>query len=333
VSGESLKPVYLIVGGDAPKVARALRRLRGRFDAGSVDDLVAGNAAGEVSGADVVGATHALGLFGGGERLVVCGAVERWKKADVDAVSTYLESPTPGAVLALTGDAGKLPAGLEAACAAAGDVLRYDVPTKKRGSRQAPDYAAWVRRQLESSRVRFDAGVPERVVELVGEDAFALQAEAEKLAAWAVDQPVSVRDVERLVVPSEDMPHWALADAWGSRDVAAALAASTALLEQLEPFAVAARLADHVSKVRAVQALLDQDVELNEIAARLGLKPFPARKQAGQARNFTPEELRRALVRLAALDYAVKGGSRLDPELELERAIVDVTAGGPPAPG
>ena len=208
--------------------------------------------------------------------------------------------------------------------------MRRDVP-KKRGSRQAADYPAWVRRQLEAAEVRFDAGVPERVVELVGEDAFVLQTEVDKLAAWAGDQPVSVRDVERLVVPSDDMPHWALADAWGSRDVTAALAATAALLEQLEPFAVAARLADHVSKVRAVQTLLEQDVELNEIAARLGLKSYPARKQAGQARNFTPEELRRALVRLAALDYAVKGGSRLDPQLEVERAVVDVTSGSAPS--
>ena len=42
-----------------------------------------------------------------------------------------LESPAPGAVLALVGDALRLPAGLEAACESAGKVLRYDVPKRE----------------------------------------------------------------------------------------------------------------------------------------------------------------------------------------------------------
>ena len=33
----------------------------------------------------------------------------------------------------------------------------------------------------------------------------------------------------------------------------------------------------------------------------------------------------RSLIRLAELDHALKGGSRLANELELERALVDIT--------
>jgi hypothetical protein len=52
---------------------------------------------------------------------------------------------------------------------------------------------------------------------------------------------------------------------------------------------------------------------------------MPARKQADQGRHEAPAEVAGAVVRLADLDYAVKGGSRLDATLELERAIVEVT--------
>jgi DNA polymerase-3 subunit delta len=325
---EGLEPVYLITGGDLPKVAVALRRLRARFDPGSVEHL----SADEAGGADAVAATNALGLFGGGERLTIVEGVERWKKDDVEAVARYLESPAPGAVLALVGDPQKLPAGLEAACASSGQVLRFDVPKRKRGRRDVDDFPAWVRRQLEQVGVRADAGVPERLVELVGEEALALRHEVDKLAAWAGGDAVGVQEVERLVVPSDEMPGWALADAWGSRDVASALAACEAQLEHEEPFVVAYRLSEHVSKVRAVQALLDEDVGVGEIAERLGLKPFPARKQAGQAQNFGPAELARSVVRLAELDFAVKGGSRLDASLEVERAVVDVTLPHEPRP-
>jgi DNA polymerase III delta subunit len=55
------------------------------------------------------------------------------------------------------------------------------------------------------------------------------------------------------------------------------------------------------------------------------MKPYPAQKLFAQVRNFSASELDDALVRLADLDHALKGGSRLANELELERALVDIT--------
>jgi len=55
------------------------------------------------------------------------------------------------------------------------------------------------------------------------------------------------------------------------------------------------------------------------------MKPYPAQKLFGQVRNFSGAELDDALIRLAELDHALKGGSRLANELELERALVDIT--------
>ena len=55
------------------------------------------------------------------------------------------------------------------------------------------------------------------------------------------------------------------------------------------------------------------------------MHPFAAEKAFGQARNFSVEELRDAIVRLADLDLALKGGSRLPAELELQRTLVAIT--------
>jgi DNA polymerase III delta subunit len=57
------------------------------------------------------------------------------------------------------------------------------------------------------------------------------------------------------------------------------------------------------------------------------MHPFAAEKAFAQAGNFSTEELGDALIRLAELDAAAKGGSRLPADLELERALVDVTRG------
>ena len=55
------------------------------------------------------------------------------------------------------------------------------------------------------------------------------------------------------------------------------------------------------------------------------MKEYPARKLSRQAERFSIDELRDATVRLARLDHALKGGSKLAPELELQLAVADVT--------
>lgn len=312
--------MYLIGGSDGPKVALALHRLRTRFADGSVEHLLAESA----SGADAVAAANALGLFGGGERLVLVEDIGSWKKADVEAVVAYLESPTPGAVLALVGDVSKLP-GLADACARAGDVLRYDLPQRRVRGRQVDDYAAWVQGRFERAGVRVDRETAERLVEIVHEDALALENDVLKIATWAGGEPVGPAEIERLATPGgEEGRTAALVNAWAARNPGEILrACERDLLGEPEPFWISGRLARHATVVRAVQRLLRAGLSLAEIQKRLDLR-FPPRREAGQAESHTAEELEAAVVRLASLDHALKGGSRLDPVLELERALLEV---------
>src|SRR5579884_2177659 len=96
---DELKPVYLIAGSDRPKVDRAVARLRARFD----PDAVELHDASEETGDDAVAACNALGLFGGGARLVLFDGVETWKAQDAKAVADYVKAPAPGTTLALVG--------------------------------------------------------------------------------------------------------------------------------------------------------------------------------------------------------------------------------------
>src|SRR5207253_6904561 len=100
MAAPDLKPVYLLAGSDRPKVMRAIERLRARFEPGATESMLAA----ETTGADAVAACNALGLFGGGGRLVLVDGVERWKAPDVKAVADYLASPTPGTVLGLVAE-------------------------------------------------------------------------------------------------------------------------------------------------------------------------------------------------------------------------------------
>jgi DNA polymerase III delta subunit len=84
-------------------------------------------------------------------------------------------------------------------------------------------------------------------------------------------------------------------------------------------------LVGHVGRVRACQAFAEEGLTAREAASRLKRHPFYVEKLYAQARNYAPDELRAAVVRLAELDHAVKGGSRLAVDLELERALIDIT--------
>ena len=319
MAAEPLRPVYLLLGSDRPKIRRALARLRARFQPETVELLDAAEATGD----DVVAACNALGLFGAeGERLIVVEGVERWRAEDTAAVATYVDDPAVGTVLALVAGGALKSEALVQASERAGQVLRFDVPKPR-------DPSIWVRAEFERLGVTVDADAARALVEAVGDDVLELASEVEKIATWAGSEPVGRRQIEALAVAAGETAVWALTDAWGARDVAATLGSCEALLERRtrEPFGIAAALAGYVSRVRAAQALAAEGLDAAAIAKRLRIKDYPARKALAYAANYSPDELDDAVVRLAELDAALKGASRVSAELELERALVDVTTG------
>ncbi len=319
---DALLPVYLLTGNDRPKILRALRRLRARFSAESVEQLSADAATGE----EVVAACNALGLFAGadGGRLVLVEAVERWRKADVEAVTAYLGDPVPGAVLALVAGESLRSDALAKAVGKTGEILTFDAPKPR-------DLPGWVRAQFEARSAKVDQDTARALVEIVGDDLAALATEVDKLATWAGGGPIERADVEALAAPAREATAWALTDAWGERDLPALLDACEAELERREPFAVSTRLASHVGLVRNVQRLAADGVPAREIAKRLKVHEFRVKKALGHANQYSQDELDVAVVRLAALDASIKGASRLPSELVLTQTLVELARSSEPA--
>jgi DNA polymerase III subunit delta len=314
-----LRPVYLIAGSDRPKVELAVSRLRSHFDVAAVETL----SALEASGADAVAACNALGLFGGGHRLVLVQDVQAWKAEDARTIAGYLQAPAPDTVLALVAEEVRKDSPLAKGCAkGGGEVLVYDV--------QRRDLLRWLGEQLGRREAKADPEALLALLATAGDEPAVLATEIDKLATWANGEEIDLAAVETLaiaVVP----PIWSLTDAWGRRDVAGVLRAAQQLLEHSAaprsgtvPRIVNA-LVDQVRLVRACQALQEEGVRASEAARRLRRKEYPVRKAYELAERFDEEELGSALVRLAELDVAVKGGSRLPDELELTRALADIT--------
>ena len=316
---DDLKPAYLLGGTDRPKGDRALQRLRGRFGGDAIELY----GAAETSGPDLVAACNAFGLFAGDGRLIVVDGVEGWKADDVKAIAAYLKAPAPGTTVALVAGELKKDAPLAKAVAARGELLLWDVAKK--------EHQSWVAEQFKLRGATAEPEACRNLIELVGDDLYDLAMEVDKLATWAAGERVTADDVQALVAPRAEASSFALTDAWGARDVAAVLEAAEALMERSgDPRSrtiprIAAILGTHVARIRSCQALEAEGLSSKDAAARLKQHPFYVQKLYAQARNWSPEELRQVTVGLAGLDHALKGGSRLPDDLELELALVELT--------
>lgn len=328
MAAAALKPVYLITGNDRPKVETALARLRRHFAAEAIERVVAQ----EVTGTDVVALCNSASLFGD-DRLVIVEGIDgrpgadgrltnAWKAAEVAVVAAYLADPAPSTVLALVAEDTKKDAPLRKAVERAGQVLEYAVV--KRGRLQ------WVSERFKAHGVRAEPEACALLVQLVGEnDLHGLASEIDKISLWAQGEPVGEREILELVAPVAETPIFELTDAWGERDGARALTASETFFEREDKLRrdsaprLAGALGSYVGRMRQLKRLSVEGVTSREAAGRLKMNPFYAQKVAGHADNFSDEELHDATVRLAELDLALKGGSRLAPDLEVQRMLID----------
>jgi len=323
------KPVYLITGSDRPKVETAITRLRSHFEAESIETV----SALDTSGDEAVRLCNAGSLFGDARLIVVLdvdGGKQTdgrrkggWKAAEVDAVSTYLENPAPATVLALVADELKASSALWKACAKVGQVLAYDVAKK--------ELHGWVAEQFRQRGARAESDAVAALIQLVGDDLRTLKVEVDKLATWAGDDPIGEREVEALVPSSADVPIYELTEAWSVRDSARVLAVSETLFERESKARrdvaprLAGSLASHLGRLRALKQLAAEGIKPKEAAERLKLHPFRAQKLLAQAEGFSAEELDDAVVHLASLDGALKGQSKLAPDLEVQRTLVELS--------
>ena len=325
-----LKPVYLITGSDEPKVELAVTRLRQRFAPEAAERV----SALDTSGGEAIALCNAGSLFGDA-RLVLVEDVDGrrnsddrltggWKAADVAAVTEYLRSPAPATTLALVAAEMRKDAPLAKACAKAGDILEYAVAKK--------NVTAWVAGRFRQSGARAEPDACAALVHLVGDDLRALAVEVDKLATWAGDEEITEREIEHLVAAVAETPSYAITDSWAAHDSSRALDSSERIFDRSdrprrdEAARLSATLGSHAARLNAARRLRETGVRPADALSELGTRSsFYAEKLFRQSDEFSRAELRSAIVRLATLDLALKGGSRLAPDLELQRALLDLS--------
>ena len=266
----------------------------------------------------LVSACNSFSLFGEGP-FVVLRDLDAWNAAQKAVIVDYLEDPSPGSDLILLGKKLGARERLLAAVEKSGEVHTFEQPTGKA-------LVKW----LVGHAKRLDLDLPEDVAEDLAKrcsgDKMRLLQETEKLALYVGEDTATHDDVAVLCPPDVQSNIFAFVDslAAGERDRA------LKLLEDLigtgePPLRLTFMIRRQFQLVARARALIDRGTPRKELASRLKVPPFVARKLEEQGRKFDEEDVERALVLIQDLESGLKGGSSLSDELQVEMTVIGLS--------
>ena len=303
--------VYLLLGDDEERKSRGVDKLRAGRAVDAYD-------ASEISPETLVSACNSLSLFGEGP-FVVLKDLDSWNAAQKAVIVDYLKNPSPGSDLLLLGKRLGARERLLSAVKNSGEVHTFDQPTGK----------ALVR-WLVGHAKRLDLDLPEDVAEDLAnrcsDDKMRLLQETEKLSLYVGDGTATHEDLAALCPPDVQSNIFAFVDslAAGERDRA------LALLEDLigtgePPLRLTFMIRRQFQLIARARALIERGIPRKEIASRLKVPPFVARKLEEQGGQLDEENLERALGLVQDLESGLKGGSYLSDELQVEMTVLSLS--------
>ena len=315
---QALLAAYLVVGEDDLKREAVMRRLRARFEQmGELSfnsDVFNGQTA---SGADIVSACNTV-PFASPMRLVEVRDADALGKADSEVLVSYLAAPNETTVLALSCQKLAKNTRLYKAVAKLGKSAVIDCTPPKR-----KDLPQMARSMATGYGIVLTPGAAERLVDLVGEDTVRLDAEVKKLSlSHQGKDPVGEREVDEFVGRTSEAKTWELLDAMSSRDLSLCMDC-LGRMSSASPHALLPSCVRRLRELACARAMIARGTP-QDTASELGIPDWQARKRLSWARNFSDEELRRAIVTSRDAECAMKGGA--DPQAVFEEWLVSVAA-------
>ena len=319
------KPAYLIHGDDHGRLAERRAKLRALAEkqsgANGAEVLEGDEATPQAAAAALSAMTFALG-----RRFVIVEGAERWKDADVKQhlapALKHLDPETTVAFFAREEGRVKAPKALVDAVKAAGGDISAEQTLKAR------ELPRWVQAQAKKLGIALDSSAAKALVAAVGERQQRLLRELEKLALeHGQGARLAADDVEGAAAHSAERQVWSLVDALVARNGPAATRTYLELRAQGESLArLVPLMARRVRDVLAIAERLEAGEPPAKIKSSLKMSPWAADRRIAEARGSDVEALRRALIGLADLEHASRGGDELEDDTVALRAIDQIAA-------
>ena len=314
-------PVYFVHGKERYLVEQLVAKLRAALVTGPMAGFNFRRFGGkEAKGAEISAEARAVPMMAS-HRLVVVDEADKLDAADWEALEGYLAAPAAEATLVFVAEKFDLRRSVFSRANKRKEVHAAEPLTER-------SLPAFVRSRAKERGVTLGPGADSAIAAAVGADAAAIDDAVVRLGLYAgQDGTAREEDVVEVVTAVRQRSVFELVDAIGGRKRADAVA----LLERLlaareEPLRLLALLARHYRQLLAARIETHRGAGEAEIASRLGVHPFVAKKLAAQCGRFSGAELETALARLARADLDLKS-SRRPANLILEEAVIGLALG------
>jgi DNA polymerase-3 subunit delta len=191
--------------------------------------------------------------------------------------------------------------------------------------KEGTELLKWLAERAKARGVTLEPQAAQRLVTLAGNESRALMNEIDKLASFVGrGGRITPAAVEQMVADDQEQNLFAFIDELSARRRGPALAGIRRLLDDGQAATyILFMVARQVRILIGVKNLAAQRLRPDDIATRLGQKPFVVRKALDQARGFSEADLLRLHDRVLELDHASKTG-RADAEAGLELLVAEM---------
>jgi DNA polymerase-3 subunit delta len=300
--------VYLLLGEDEERKSRGVEKLRdGR--------MVEAYDAAESSPEALVSACNSFSLFGEGT-FVVLKNLDAWNAAQKAVIVDYLKDPSPGSDLILLGTKLGSRERLLSAVKRSGEVHTFEQPTGKA-------LIKWVVGHAKKLGLDLPEDVAEELTNRCSGDKMRLLQETEKLSLYVGDDKATTHDDVAVLCPPDVQSNiFAFVDSLAAGERDKALRSLEDLIGTGEPpLRLTFMIRRQFQLVARASALTSRGIPRKEIASRLKVPPFVARKLEEQGSKLDEQDLERALALIQDLERGLKGGSDLSDELQVEMTV------------
>lgn len=303
---EPLLPVYLITGSDELKREAVIKRLRARIaelgDISFNSDTFEGE---QAQGSDIVAACNTI-PFASNIRLVQVNDVDKLKKADAELLVNYVSSPAETTVLALLTSGLAKNTRLYKAVAAVGKKAVIECTPQKKY-----ELPKTVKAMAVSHGVTFSDAAAHALVDLVGENTVRLDSEIRKIAlSHRGSDAVSEHEIIALVGRTAAVKPWEFVDAFSSRNKRKCMEYWNKM-DSVSPYGLLAMCVTRIRELICTRSLIARGEEA-AIASALKVPSWRIKNHRTWAMNFTPEELRRAIITSRDIEKKMKSSSDAD---------------------
>ena len=318
------RPIYAIDGDERMLVDEALRFVRERALPKTARDFNVDTFSGhDAKVVRVLEALSTLPVFAD-RRFVLVTAADELELEKSEAFLAYIAKPNPTTVLVLVADKFDARTKMYKLLSAHGVVIRCDKPK----ARELPEFVA---KHARAMGVSIAPNAVRVLIDLLGNDLGAILRALEQVDLYVgpkSGRAIGIEDVEAVVANSKEESIFALTDALGRGQRAAAMRGVHGILEvsREAPLRMLAMFARHYRHLIKARAAIDTGASRGDIQRLVGLAPFQVDGVVEQARGRPLSVWASGLASLQSTDAKLKG-SRLDGTRVMEQLALGLLRG------